>query len=198
MHSNSQPRRSILSKMSVGIGFVFILLFSACSPPQPGDYDTTQTYTLNSNTYQVSLVHKGNYWLEGTQNGQALRPLEFPYLVWFFTLAELNGNAYPEVVAGVTKTAHYDPVIRKRLFIYEIKNQAFTPLWRGSRLPHPMEWFRVIRQPGKDLVRTIEYEENRLYLVAEYEYGSFGLDFREYLGRNLEENEALKLFYHEE
>lgn len=52
-----------------------------------------------------------------------------------------------------------------------------------------MEDFRVIREHTPVLIRTVERERSGKFLIAEYAWRGFGLDFKEYLKRETEEKE---------
>lgn len=82
----------------------------------------------------------------------------------------------------------------KRLFIYRIADEAYIrPLWLGSRVAQPLEDFRVIREHTSVLIRTMERERSGKYLIAEYAWRGFGLDFKGYLKRETEEKEAKRI-----
>ena len=90
----------------------------------------------------------------------------------------------PEIIVGVIKPTRFDPKPDKRLFIYRIADEAYIrPLWLGSRVAQPLEDFRVIREHTPVLIRTVERERSGKFLIAEYAWRGFCLDFKEYLKR---------------
>ena len=100
----------------------------------------------------------------------------------------------PEIIVGVIKPTRFDPKPDKRLFIYRIADEAYIrPLWLGSRVAQPLENFKVIREHTPVLIRTMERERSGKFLIAEYAWGGFGLDFKEYLKRETEEKEAKRI-----
>ena len=60
-------------------------------------------------------------------------------------------------------------------------------------MPHPVYDFNVISTIEKTWIRTIECEPNALFLVAEYEWHSFGLKFIRYVKREITLDEASSL-----
>jgi hypothetical protein len=68
-----------------------------------------------------------------------------------------------------------------------------VPKWLGSFLPHPLYDFELASKNNNFYIITIEYDQNNLFLVSEYEWHSFGLKFIRYINRNISLNEALTL-----
>lgn len=115
---------------------------------------------------------------------------KLPYPVYQFDYGDVTGDGMPEIIVGVIKPTRFDPKPDKRLFIYRIADEAYTrPLWLGSRVAQPLEDFRVIREHTPVLIRTVERERSGKFLIAEYAWRGFGLDFKGYLKRETEEKE---------
>ena len=115
---------------------------------------------------------------------------KLPYPVYQFDYGDVTGDGMPEIIVGVIKPTRFDPKPDKRLFIYRIADEAYIrPLWLGSRVAQPLEDFRVIREHTPVLIRTVERERSGKFLIAEYAWRGFGLDFKGYLKRETEEKE---------
>jgi len=106
---------------------------------------------------------------------------------------DINNDGVEDIVVGVIKSTRMDPIVRKRLFIYQIRNRSIIPLWLGSSLSRPLEDFTILHADSITIVRSIEIEKSNRYLVAEYEWFGFGFTFRKYLLRELELNNAQQL-----
>lgn len=118
-------------------------------------------------------------------------PLQYP--VFKLTKGDVNNDGNEDVLVGVIKATRRDSVVRKRLFIYQVRNRSIIPLWLGSSLSHPLEDFTIKQIDSVTVVRSVESEPSGQYLVAEYEWFGFGLSFRRYLHRELPHNKAIEL-----
>lgn len=119
---------------------------------------------------------------------------DLPYPVYRFDYGDIWGDSTPEIVVGVEKSTRFDPVVRKRLFLYRIADNLYIrPLWLGSRMGGPLYDFRVDRSCSPARVRTIEQEPSGKYLVCEYRWRGFGLKFVSYIAREITEEEAKKI-----
>lgn len=116
------------------------------------------------------------------------------YPVYHFECADINGDGSDDILVGVIKPSRFDSVSRKRIFIFKLFDGYIRPLWLGSRVSQPLEDFKVIRSQPLNLIRTIEYEENGNFLVAEYKWKGFGLTFVKYIIRNSKLEEVRKIF----
>jgi hypothetical protein len=105
----------------------------------------------------------------------------------------VNNDGMEDLAVGVIKPTRRDPVARKRLFLFQVRNQSIIPLWLGSSLSHPMEDFLLYKNGSRFVVRSIELEKSKRYLIAEYEWFGFGLSFTKYLHRELSLDKAQRL-----
>jgi hypothetical protein len=62
---------------------------------------------------------------------------------------ELDDDPQPEIALGVHKSTRYDPIIRRRLFIYDWTGSALAPKWLGSALALPLVDFSFFRPTGR-------------------------------------------------
>ncbi|MDR0815310.1 MAG: nuclear receptor-binding factor 2 [Bacteroidales bacterium] len=111
------------------------------------------------------------------------------YPVYRFDCADITGDGIPEIAVGVIKPTRFDPIVRKRLFLFKLFDTCYVrPLWLGSKMSLPLVDFRIVN--GR--VRTIEQEGENSFVVAEYEYKRFGLEWLAYLKRGLSMEEAFE------
>jgi hypothetical protein len=137
--------------------------------------------------YSDSLYSLQLYAADSLRSEWALK-----YPIYRFDYGDVNGDGIPEVAVGPVKTTRFDPKPDKRLFLFKITEDLYIrPLWLGSRVGQPLEDFRLRGNPA--IVRTIEREQNGTYLVAEYRYKGFGLEFEKYIKKEIGLKEAQRL-----
>lgn len=120
-------------------------------------------------------------------------PLDYP--VFHFECGDVNNDKLPDILAGVEKTTRFDSTVRRRIFIFKLFQGYVRPLWLGSRVSQPLEQFRFVEMPETaNCIRTIEFEKDSTFLVAEYRWRGFGLEFVRYLQRNASLETARKIF----
>jgi hypothetical protein len=158
--------------------------------------DSTDEVVLESagETLRISLRAEGDVnYIQCFANDSLTDSWPLRYPVFKIIKGDINNDGAEDIAVGVIKSTRRDSVVRKRLFIYQIRNRSIIPLWLGSSLSHPLEDFAVIQNDSITLVRSVEMESSGHYLVAEYEWFGFGLSFRKYLQRGLSHNNALEL-----
>jgi len=107
--------------------------------------------------------------------------------------ADIDNDGKDEVIIGAFRSTALDTVKRYRINIWKLDSNLIKPKWLGSFLPHPLYDFEIFRVNNNNFIRTIEYEENGLYLVSEYKWHSFGLKHIRYLERNISIDKARNL-----
>jgi poly-gamma-glutamate synthesis protein (capsule biosynthesis protein) len=117
------------------------------------------------------------------------------YPLYRFALGDVNEDGKTNIFIGVVKTTKFDPMVKKRLFIFQIHDGIIKPLWLGSRLEFPVCDFTVFNENKNIFVKTLEKNYEELYCISIYDYGNFGLKQIRKIYENLHENEAKKLFY---
>lgn len=176
-----------------------LLLPSGCGDSATGDFPRTLDLHTDSLAYQFSLQEQSDsLFVLKTKldpSTREIRDFRIPFPVYQFQAGDVNQNGQPDCLIGVVKTTPFDSVIRRRLFIYELRGIRFRKLWEGSRLVHPVYDFRLVSDQDPPEVWSIEFErEKDLYCVARYQMGSFGLELIDYQGRNLDLEQAKNLF----
>ena len=117
------------------------------------------------------------------------------YPVYRFDCADITGDGLPEIAVGVVKSTRYDPMVRKRLFLFKLYDTCYIrPLWLGSRVSFPLVDFRLMETKNGQRIRTIEQETENQYVVAEYCCKTFGLEWIHYIKRGVTKQEAETLF----
>lgn len=118
------------------------------------------------------------------------------YPVYRFDFGDVDNDGVPEILVGTIKPTRFDPKPDKRLFIFKItKDFYIRPMWLGSRVSQPLVDFRLKEDTAKSRIRTIEKEQNETFLVAEYGWRGFGLEFIRYICRNVSREKAQQEFF---
>ncbi|MDR0843705.1 MAG: nuclear receptor-binding factor 2 [Tannerella sp.] len=113
------------------------------------------------------------------------------YPVYRFDCADITGDGMPEIAVGVIKATRFDPIVRKRLFLFKLFDGCYVrPLWLGSKVSLPLVDFRLVNDGKEPRIRTIEQEGDNSFVVAEYVYKTFGVEWKGYLKRGLTAEEA--------
>ena len=118
---------------------------------------------------------------------------KLPYPVYRFCTGDMDGDSVIDAIVGVEKTTRYDPVVRKRVFMFRNLEGKVRPLWMGSRLGRPVVDFNVVQVDGETRLRSIEKEQSGKFLVAEYKWSSFGVEFIRYLCRDFELDDSMEI-----
>ena len=147
-----------------------------------------------NNQTQISLI-KENDTLHYVQikTDTSLNKWELPYPVYQFQIGDIDNNGNDDILVGVIKTTRFDSTMSKRLFIFKNYNGLVRPLWLGSRLGQPLVDFCFVKSNEEARIRSLEKEKSGKYLVAEYKWRSFGLEFTKYINREINYNKALAL-----
>lgn len=159
-------------------------LFASCS--------LYERDTSCDNTYSLKTINDTLYYIQ-IKTDSTINQWELPYPVYQFQIGDIDNDGVDDIMVGVTKTTRFDSTMSKRLFIFQNYDDLVRPLWLGSRLGQPLVDFQYIVVDEGPRLRSIEKENNGKYLVAEYRWRSFGLDFTRYLKREVDLEEAYKL-----
>lgn len=120
---------------------------------------------------------------------------DLPYPVFHVEVGDVDGNGTDEIIVGVIKATRFDPVVRKRLFIFKLVEGYIRPMWLGSRVSQPLESFHLVAGKDHPYIRTVEKEQDGKFLVANYHWDVFGLEFENYLVREVSFVDASQLLY---
>jgi hypothetical protein len=109
---------------------------------------------------------------------------------WKLALAELDGDALPEVVVGTHNVARFDPVRRNRLFVFDwTRRETLFAKWLGSRLCGPFDDFTLVRGgDGRDRLLAVESAGGEGRVIREYRWNGFGFTLeRDWMSRSQDE-----------
>lgn len=122
-------------------------LLSAARADLDGD-GRMETVALTCKTFQDGHPMHGEIVVL-VEDGPSLRPSLRPAFrarnlnPWKVLLADVDGEAGIEVVVGVYKKSRFDPVMARRLFVYNWNGRRLLPKWLGSRLSRRFVDFAV-------------------------------------------------------
>lgn len=160
-----------------------ILIITSC-----GNKANRYTYQNEDNTIGIKLEQSADtiYSLCLYLNDSLYSEWELKYPVYNIDFGDIDNDGSPDILVGVVKTTRFDPSLNKRLFIFKVtKDYYIRPKWLGSRMGQPLENFKLAESNGQTVIRSIEKEKDGTYLVADYKWRSFGLEFIEYVERNI-------------
>lgn len=167
-----------------------LLVYSCREDINRFEWTNNHTHTeifLKKESDSLSIIHLST-------NLPSHTTWNLPYPVYQFDYGDITGDGIPEIAVGVVKPTRFNPKPNKRLFLYRIAEGIYIrPLWLGSRVAQPLEDFKIIRKKNPARIRTLEKEYSGKFLIAEYQWKGFGLEFKKYLKREINEEEARKL-----
>ena len=137
------------------------------------------------NVFRLDSLAPSKYKL---RIGSDAWPVDYP--VYRFETGDVNGDGVVDAILGVVKSTRYDPVVRRRVFLFKNYKGHVRPLWFGSRLGNPIVDFHFLAREG--VLRVMEREQDGSYLVADYRWQSFGMQFVRYELRHATEADARK------
>ncbi len=129
--------------------------------------------STNDQEYGDYLIvfHKknGGYEREYSNNFSDLKP-------WKLELADIDGDGNTELLTGVRKKTHYDPVEKNRLFVFNYIEGKLVKKWTGSQIAGTWKDFYVGDYlPVKgDEVLFISQTENGRERLGIYYWFKFG------------------------
>ena len=97
---------------------------------------------------------------------------------WKLEIADLDSDGRQEILVGVWKKSPKDPVMAKRVFIYNWNGKRLTPRWLSSRLSRRFTDFTVGKPKGKagTLLFALEDCPGGLRRISAYGMISFGCE----------------------
>ena len=129
------------------------------------------------------------YWLDDWR---------LPYPVYQFQTGDVDGDGKVDAMVGVVKSTRFYPESGRRLFIFKhVNGHKARPLWLGSKLGGILEDFRFLppaKGEGTGRIRALELTADSLYVVADYRWGKFGMNFDHYIIKAVDKQTALKTF----
>lgn len=114
--------------------------------------------------------------------------------IYQLQVGDIDGDGSQDLGLGTAVAAPFDPVRRKRVFLYRIDQGCIRPLWLGTYLGMDLQDFRMVEGQGTCAIRTLETDGDGLYYVGRYLWAGFGPRWSSYLGEGMDRHEALRLF----
>lgn len=162
------------------IRYVIVIPFQISCSPVESEWGQHNDYQ-----FKIRTENKTLHYLEIITD-TSVNQWKLPYPVYRFQIGDVDGNGFDDMLVGVIKTTRFDTTFAKRLFIFKNYNGLVRPLWLGSRLGQPLEDFICIQTKCGTRIVTIEKEKSKKYLVAEYKWRRFGLEFTKYIEREID------------
>ena len=175
----------------LAIVFVIGVLYSvmSCSKIK---FSKTKT---SKGIFELTKENDSLYYLS-VQNGIPSQKWKLPYPVYQFDIGDIDHNGVEDALIGVIKPTRFDSLKNKRLFIFKNYKGLVRPLWLGSRLGQPLVDFKCKKKEDRYVVRSVEREKSGKYLVVEYKWRKFGLEFIKYLKRETDSLTAFDILMH--
>jgi hypothetical protein len=177
-------------------------LFIGCSPFKAPDisYPTSFSFQTGSSQIHVRLEALGrniNRIHILTINNKEIvnsRAALLPWPVYQFQMGDIDGDNVTDLFVGVIKSCKYDPVVRRRLFAYEVIDGDLRPKWLGTHIAYDIKEFRTVSIDGRTYIRALEKDESGIYHIMTYAWTSFGPRIKHNEERGKDYDEAFKIF----
>lgn len=166
-----------------------IKLFCDCN------FEKKTIATKEVGTIYLKRANDSLYYIR-LQTDSSLNEWELPYPVYQFATGDIDNDQIEDILVGVVKSTRFDSVPNKRLFIFKNYQGYIRPKWLGSKMPQPLEDFSLVNNVlGSKNILTIEKEKSGNYLVAEYKWRKFGIEFVKYLEKEIDLQTARKIVF---
>lgn len=136
--------------------------------------------------------------VEGT-NGST--DLHIKDSIYRFELADVDGNGETDILLGITKKTHFEPVMERRLQLFRVDSGKIRPLWLGSKLCFKLIDFKPVFAGGNRgsgcEIATIEQDAQGFYCNGRYKWQNFGLRLIAYTSEKTVYSKAQQFFQHE-
>ncbi|MCQ2229234.1 MAG: nuclear receptor-binding factor 2 [Bacteroidales bacterium] len=160
---------------------IITLFITSCYRPSNSNlFD--EKFEWDGKTVWLEHKHDSLHVIHLYENEDELSQMVLPWKIYRFDYGDLDGDSIPEIAVGVIKKTVYDPILEKRLFLYQIAGgHAIIRLWMGSRVIHRVQDFYIDRDKTPALVHTFEKDKNGIMHEGEYKLGKFGLRLKQFL-----------------
>ncbi|HWT73566.1 MAG TPA: hypothetical protein VN258_02445 [Mobilitalea sp.] len=146
----------------------------------------------------VVLEQKGSRWERVYENDfEELHP-------WKIEAADVDGDGTQELLTAVNKTAHYDPVLKNRLFVFNYENGILTKKWTGSAFTGEWIDFHVgdlLPIPGSEVIFTEQAggKKEKLSIYYWFDFGFVKLaesdSYKDIIALTIMKENLLKVTY---
>lgn len=138
--------------------------------------------TCRGQEYTLRKEHDSLFWLNEWR-------LDYP--VYQFQTGDVDGDGHRDALVGVIKSTRFYPEKGRRLFIFKQVGGKVRPMWLGSKLGGILQDFRFTTD---GCVRSLETTTDDRYVVAEYRWSGFGMQFERFLVKATDRKTALSYF----
>ncbi len=139
------------------------------------------TSLCTAQSFELKKEHDSLYYINGWR---------LPYPVYQFQTGDVDGDGHEDAIVGVIKGTRFYPEKARRIFIFKQVNGKARPLWLGSKLGGILEDFRYT----DGVIRALESTTDGRYVVSDYRWGGFGMNFDHYLIKDVNKQTAIKTF----
>lgn len=158
------------------------LFFFGCAHSKTPDisYPTTFSFEDGANKILVLLesidADINRIVVLTTYNNKIVnaRAAILPWPIYQFQRGDIDDDDIADLFVGVIKACPYDPVVRRRLFVYEVIDGDLRAKWLGTHVSYHLKDFRTIAIDNKTYIRTIEQDESGIYHIVTYAWAAFG------------------------
>ena len=146
---------------------------------------TAQNFSLETKSDTLSFLQ--------LSDGHSTDRWRLPFPVYQLCVGDVDGDGIDEAIVGVIKTTRFDPNKARRLFIFKNHHGRIRAMWMGSQLGGILRDFRFVNGH----VLTLQTTTDNRYVVLEHIWRKFGLGAGHFLAKGVDEQEALRIFYHQ-
>jgi hypothetical protein len=178
---------------------LFLLLIALISASCQEKTKNRRQFTVNGRRIEITLLPLADtiFELQATvkhpDNTTTTSQWKLHWPVFHWECGDITADGIPEIAVGVIKPTRFDPVPRKRLFLFKLADTCYIrPLWLGTHLAKPLVDFTLSHATTGNYIRTIEQDSAGLFAVVEYQWKCFGPEWVRYLQRNINQQNAKK------
>jgi hypothetical protein len=120
--------------------------------------------------------------------------LHIPFPVYRLDAGDIRNDGTIDVLLGVIKSTHFDPEVKRRLFILQCSSSGFSPVWLGSRVCRNLVDFHTVREGERTCIMTIEQNRHHAFCNGLYRWQGFGLELISYTNEHTDYDTVLAYF----
>lgn len=124
-------------------------------------------------------------------NGRMIDHKIFRYKPYRFDTADVDQDGSTDIIVGLIKPTHFDPIESKRLFILQIKDNHIIPMWLGSKVCQELVDFKT---SSNGHIVTLEQTTKGNFAIGDYFWQSFGLALDNYQYNEISLSDAKQIF----
>lgn len=157
-----------------------ILVLNACSKQEPYSKKMMiRDHYFNGHVKveKIAKLNKFRVQLLDTLSN-VIDQIYTPHEISLMEQGDINNDGRTDICLCICKPTPFDPVLKKRLFIFQIDKGYIRPLWLGSRLVRPFEHFKVCRDSLDEYtIKSLERQDKNNYCISTYKWKSFGMSY---------------------